>query len=176
MKQRLLLALLMLLTSAGFLKAGNNIVFKIPKASGTVTITMDGSFTDKSYPIVSSPTDKVVLDFTTTQTIVKVGEDKENEQVVDIEIGANTVTKINTTGKVTEFDASGVSASSVIGTALKSLEFVSNGVLTTLKLGSGGNYVFPNLETLSCSGNKLSFIPAKSNFKNMKDAGYKIGT
>lgn len=176
MKQRLLLALLMLLTSAGFLKAENNIVFKIPKASGTVTITMDGSFTDKSHPIVSSPTDKVVLDFTTTQTIVKVGEDKENEQVVDIEIGANTVTKINTTGKVTEFDASGVSASSVIGTALKSLEFVSNGVLTTLKLGSGGNYVFPNLETLSCSGNKLSFIPAKSNFKNMQDAGYKIGT
>ena len=41
MKQRLLLALLMLLTSAGFLKA--NIVFKVPKNTGTVTVTFSGT-------------------------------------------------------------------------------------------------------------------------------------
>ena len=53
MKQRLLLALLMLLTSAGFMKVeGQTIVLPKSETDEKVTLTFTGNFSASSYPIV----------------------------------------------------------------------------------------------------------------------------
>ena len=176
MKQRLLLALLVLFASVGMVKADDNsITLKIPKASGNVTVTMSGTFKDNSHPTVTE-TNNVKLTHNASQTTVTVKEDKTKEQNVTITVGNNNVTRINVSGKVTEFDASSVQKNGTFGKSMKELTFSGNGELTTLNLKKGNDCVFPELTALNCSGNKLAFVPGIKNFPDMKASGYNAGS
>ena len=187
MKQRLLLALLMLLTSAGFMKAqgDNPIEITVPK-DAKVTITLTSSsfiFTSKSYPQLYSGGKVVNPDG---------GVDKLKSKTVKwiLAPGATTNYKLSTEtnsdnwggltlsldGKVTSFVVTGP-ATNEFQKLITSLSFTGNGELNNLILLANTAYTtagLPNLSKLSCSGNKLTRIPAKP--ASMKDADYLVGT
>ena len=187
MKQRLLLALLMLFSSVGFMKAQGSdpITIAVPK-DAKVTITLTSSsfiFTSKSYPQLYSGSGVVIPDG---------GVDKLNSKTVKwiLEPNATTNYKLSTDtnddswgnlslsldGKVTSFVVSGA-ATNKFQNLITSLSFTNNGELDKLILQANTAYTtagLPNLSKLSCSGNKLTRIPAKP--ASMKDADYLVGT
>ena len=88
MKQRLLLALLMLLTSAGFMKAESELTLSIPAGEGTVKISADANLDGSPSSLASG--NEVTLTQNTT------------EQTIRINV-ADAVTTMTVTGKVTSF-------------------------------------------------------------------------
>lgn len=187
MKQRLLLALLMLFSSVGFMKAQgpDPITIAVPK-DAKVTITLTSSsfiFTSKSYPQLYSESGVVIPDG---------GVDKLNSKTVKwiLEPKATTNYKLSTDtnddswgnlslsldGKVTSFVVSGA-ATNEFQKLITSLSFTNNGELNNLILQANTAYTtagLPNLSKLSCSGNKLTRIPAKP--ASMKKTDYLVGT
>lgn len=151
MKQRLLLALLMLLTSAGFLKA--NIVFKVPKNTGTVTVTFSGTAGGiKATSISGLPQAEVSgkgLVYTIKNNSVEVAQ-----YTFDTSNGNFTLNPCNVTftvtgdASVTEINAQGVPNLN---------SFTASGVgLTSLTLNS------PDVKIVDVSNNKLAGFDVSS--------------
>lgn len=149
MKQRLLLALLMLFSSVGFMKA-QTIEISVPKGDGTVTVTLTSdkfSFNKDNYPMYDT-NDAVSHKFGTKSVIYTIKQDKDNPVEFKIKTGAHDYwgnITLNLKGKVTSFYMpSGASLCDKITT----LVFTGNTELTSLNLEGG-----KNLETLNVSGN-----------------------
>lgn len=187
MKQRLLLALLMLFSSVGFMKAqaSDPITIGVPKdAKVTITLTSSSfTFTSESYPQLYSGSDVVTPEG---------GVDKLNSKTVKwiLEPVAATNYELSTAtnddswgnlslsldGKVTSFVVSGPVTNN-FQKLITSLSFTNNGELNNLILQANTAYTtagLPNLSKLSCSGNKLTRIPAKP--ASMKETDYLVGT
>lgn len=151
MKQRLLLALLMLFSSVGFMKAQTKTIdIAVPKGNETVTVTMTSdkfSFNKDSYPMYDT-NDAVSHKFGTKSVIYTIKQDKDNPVEFKIKTGAHDYwgnITLNLKGKVTSFYMpSGASLCDKITT----LVFTDNTELTSLNLEGG-----KNLETLNVSGN-----------------------
>lgn len=151
MKQRLLLALLMLFSSVGFMKAQTKTIdIAVPKGNETVTVTMTSdkfSFNKDSYPMYDT-NDAVSHKFGTKSVIYTIKQDKDNPVEFKIKTGAHDYwgnITLNLKGKVTSFYMpSGASLCDKITT----LVFTGNTELTSLNLEGG-----KNLETLNVSGN-----------------------
>lgn len=136
MKQRLLLALLMLFSSVGFMKAQKTIDISVPKGDGTVTVTMTSdkfSFKEDNYPTYV-PNNAVSHKFGTKSVIYTIKQNKDNPVKFEIITKANAWgnLSIKLDGKVTSFDAGEETPLSKLVT---SLEFVENGVLSVFKFG-----------------------------------------
>lgn len=155
MKQRLLLALLMLLTSAGFMKVdGQTIVLPKSDTGEKVTLTFTGKFSATAYPVVygnvNAPGNVVKIVGTPGATAVyelvsSVKQDTtyvlNNAYLADWgEIG------VTLDGKVLKFEASG--NSNVISPKFSSLEFLNNDTLVSLNLEQASG-----LKILDISGN-----------------------
>lgn len=166
----------MLLTSAGFLKAQITIT---PSGTEKVTITLTSSAAKfvspssdpsgvGSYPVISGQTPQV------TASSVVYAIDKPTGDLfiaTDYNEAWRDMT-ITVDGKVSAFVTKGEVG---LQNHVTSLVFTNNGELANLTLGSGaGNMAyFPKLATLSCSGNKLKWIPKMG--EGMTAAGYQIG-
>lgn len=154
MKQRLLLALLMLFSSVGFMKAQKTIDISVPKGDGTVTVTMTSdkfSFNKDNYPTYVA-NDAVSHKFGTKSVIYTIKQDKDNPVEFKINTAANAWEPItlNLKGKVTRF----YMPSGALCDKITTLVFTDNTELTSLNLEGG-----KNLETLNVSGNsKLTSI------------------
>ena len=162
MKQRLLLALLMLFSSVGFMKVDAQISITLPKTEKAedVTITFTSSTkkfvsptsANRSYPVMGETTPTVSKDgatatykfktSTTDPTPLQIAKDVPNPSDLwgDITLTLN--------GKVSSFVA-GEAAKDFIR-SVKSLSFTNNGELATL-IVDGAN----NLKELDASKNKL---------------------
>lgn len=181
MKQRLLLALLMLLTSAGFMKA-QTIDISVPKGEGSTTVTISSdefSFNTGDYPTYSA-NEAVTHTFGTKSVVYTIKQDKDTPVEFKIKTEANAWgnLSIKLNGKISSFVANGETPLSKL---VKSLEFENNGELETLRLGDTQrrfNY-FPNLATLNVSENKLKYIPFKidtnSENKEITITNYTVG-
>lgn len=175
----------MLFSSVGFMKAQGSdpITIAVPKdAKVTITLTSRSfTFTSKSYPKLYSGSDVVTPDG---------GVDKLNSKTVKwiLEPKATTNYELSTEtnddswgnlslsldGKVTSFVVSGA-ATNKFQELITSLSFTNNGVLEQLVLAKGQAHEttgLPNLKELSCSGNKLIWIPKKAAAMTK----YEIGT
>lgn len=187
MKQRLLLALLMLFSSVGFMKAqaSDPITIGVPKdAKVTITLTSSSfTFTTESYPQLYSGSDVVApeggVDKLNSKTVKWI---LEPEATTNYELSTETNDdswgnlSLSLDGKVTSFVVSGA-ATNKFQELITSLSFTNNGELNNLILQANTAYTtagLPNLSKLTCSGNKLTRIPAKP--ASMKDADYLVGT
>ena len=166
----------MLLTSAGFLKAQITIT---PSGTEKVTITLTSSAAKfvspssdpsgvGSYPVISGQTPQV------TASSVVYAIDKP-AGVLSIATDYNEAwgdMTITVDGKVSKFVTVGEVG---LQNHVTSLVFTNNGELANLTLGSGAGNMeyFTKLATLSCSGNKLKWIPQMG--ESMTAAGYQIG-
>ncbi len=190
MKQRLLLALLMLWTSVGLIGAQTSIDITIPgnSAGGRVLIQIAGEhIAENSAPQISGSS--------VTQSYYQEngkGIAQYQVQITDAEqklsFTNGTSTNVAWANDDLEMDVIGLVSSFVIngkGTLsnnLTSLEFSQNGMLQNLVLGplEGGvnkgwiGYV-PKLQTLDCSNNQLAVLPVKNNGSEYGDAGITIG-
>ena len=182
MKQRLLLALLMVFASVGLIGAQDQapsenavpINITIPAGSGEVTIQVKSEnglsiapnlFNSSNEKITASGGNNTLpYTYTINQT--------SSEQTVFFENASGSADawkglEMVITGPVSSFVVSGDNGA--IAKSLTSLSFVDNGVLETLILGptdkgNQGNIGYvPVLKALNCAGNKLSVIPVKSN-------------
>lgn len=157
MKQRLLLALLMLFSSVGFMKAQTKTIdIAVPKGNETVTVTLTSdksSFNKDDYPTYVS-NDAVTHKFGTKSVIYTIKQNKDKPVEFKINTGANDWGKItlNLKGKVTSFYMP--STPGALCDKITTLVFTDNTELTSLNLEGG-----KNLETLNVSGNsKLTSI------------------
>lgn len=157
MKQRLLLALLMLFSSVGFMKAQTKTIdIAVPKGNETVTVTLTSdksSFNKDDYPTYVS-NDAVTHKFGTKSVIYTIKQNKDKPVEFKINTGAKDWGKItlNLKGKVTSFYMP--STPGVLCDKITTLVFTDNTELTSLNLEGG-----KNLETLNVSGNsKLTSI------------------
>lgn len=157
MKQRLLLALLMLFSSVGFMKAQTKTIdIAVPKGNETVTVTLTSdksSFNKDDYPTYV-PNDAITHKFGTKSVIYTIKQNKDKPVEFKINTGANDWGKItlNLKGKVTSFYMP--STPGVLCDKITTLVFTDNTELTSLNLEGG-----KNLETLNVSGNsKLTSI------------------
>lgn len=192
MKQRLLLALLMLFSSVGFMKVDAQISITLPqtKTPEDVTITFTSSTkkfkpktsSDKgSYPMMGDDKPTVSEDgatatykfqtSTTDPTPLQIAEGvptDASDSWGDITLTLN--------GKVSKFKVSNEKTNN-LQSSIISLSFMANGELSELVLGGEANAYttdgLPNLKELSCSGNKLIWIPVKPT--NMEASKYSIG-
>ena len=191
MKQRLLLALLMLFSSVGFMKVDAQISITLPKtekAEETVTITFNaktfksGDLSTGSYPTFgnasvaakSTSATQVVYEFKTKITEdLTLTLDATNERAStwgDIKVAID--------GKVSQFVVTNnpdKDSKTHVLNYITSLSFKNNGELKELVLAKGQAYEttgLPNLKELSCSGNKLTWIPKKAAAMTK----YEIGT
>lgn len=185
MKQRLLLALLMLFSSVGFMKAQgpDPITIAVPK-EGKVTITLTSStfeFRSDSYPQLFLGSTAVTPDKSSfkNKTVKWILESKTG---AEYQLSTKTNTdnwgnlSLSLDGKVTSFVVSGA-ATNEFQKLITSLSFTNNGELNNLILQANTAYTtagLPNLSKLSCSGNKLTRIPAKP--ASMKKTDYLVGT
>lgn len=164
MKQRLLLALLMLFSSVGFMKVDAQISITLPqtKTPEDVTITFTSSekkfkpktSSDKgSYPMMGETEPKVSKDGATATYKFTTKTDAPTSLEIAKEVPGSSDSWGNITltlnGKVSSFVA-GTAANPLAGT-ITSLVFERNGELTTLDLNAA-----KKLEVLNVSGNKLS--------------------
>lgn len=163
MKQRLLLALLMLLTSAGFLKAQINII-STGDAAVKVTLTSDAfTFVPDNYPTIDAEgSDEAVTANPNGKSVVYTIPQGSKKLLIKGAANGWGNISITVDGKVVTFTA----AKSDLSNLVKSLSFTNNGKLNKL----GVQYLI-NLTSLSCENNVLSVIPAKTD--KMKD--YKVG-
>lgn len=181
----------MLFSSVGFMKVDAQISITLPKTEKAedVTITFKGEgftpgdYDEGSYPYfgkgITLPTfptaTQVVYKFSTktdaTQTLtLQATNAKPAWGDVQMEINGK-VSAFVVTANPTENDKNNVL------NYITSLSFTNNGELNNLILQANTAYTtagLPNLSKLSCSGNKLTRIPAKP--ASMKDADYLVGT
>lgn len=176
MKQRLLLALLMLFSSVGFMKAQKTIEISVPKGE-TVKLTIASksfTFLKTNYPLLNGGT--IIpsgFDSKTLEWTLKPEADTKYELKTAAKAWGNLSIKLD--GKVTSFDAG---AETPLSELVTSLEFVDNGVLSVLNLGKNSQRLtdaFPNLKILKCAGNKLNYIPSKQEDGKDKIATYEVG-
>lgn len=179
MKQRLLLALLMLFSSVGFMKVDAQISITLPKTeeAETVTITFNaktfksGDLLTGSYPTFgnasvaakSTSATQVVYEFKTKITEdLTLTLDATNENAStwgDIKVAID--------GKVSQFVVTNnpdKDSKIHVLNYITSLSFTNNGELEQLVLASKNAYKttgLPKLASLSCAGNKLNHIPSK---------------
>lgn len=152
MKQRLLLALLMLLTSAGFMKVdGQTIVLPKSETGEKVTLTFTGKFSASSYPIVYGTAKnevKIVGTPGTTTVYELVSSVKQDTTYVLNNAYRAEWGEIEVTldGKVSQFIAS--TGSENIAPHFSSLVFTNNDTLQTLNLAQASK-----IKTLNVSGN-----------------------
>lgn len=179
MKQRLLLALLMLFSSVGFMKAQKTIDISVPKGE-TVKLTIASetfTFLEKNYPQLKLNKGAIIpsgFDSKTLEWTLKPDADTKYELATEANAWGNLSIKLD--GKVTSFDAGG--AETPLSKLVTSLEFVDNGVLSVLNLGKNSQRLtdaFPNLKILKCAGNKLNYIPSKQEGGKDKIATYEVG-
>lgn len=186
MKQRLLLALLMLFSSVGFMKAqgaSEPIKITVPKDE-SVTITLKSAtfkFKRDSYPVIYNGS-KIVTPVETSYGTSTITWSLKPNELTEYQLSTATNTDkwgeltLSLDGKVTSFAVTG-SATNEFQKLITSLYFTNNGELNNLILQANTAYTtagLPNLSKLSCSGNKLTRIPAKP--ESMKDADYLVGT
>lgn len=184
MKQRLLLALLMLFSSVGFMKVDAQISITLPqtKTAEDVTITFTsstGKFSADSYPVIDGLTPTVNNTTATYQLETKEQESsytlKTDIPNRDPKVWGNITLTLN--GKVSKFKVSNEKTNN-LQSSIISLSFTNNEELSELVLaGATKAYTtdgLPNLKELSCSGNKLIWIPVKPT--NMEASKYNIGT
>ena len=173
MKQRLLLALLMVFASVGLIGAQNtSIDLTIPgnNAGGMVYVQISGSgISSGVYPEATGAS--VTVTGNTAQYAVAVEGTAKTLSFTNGDSGspawANEDLAMTVVGQVSSFVINGQGH---LSDNLSSLEFSSNGILETLVLGAldGGvnrgwiGYV-PNLKTLDCSNNKLLVLPVQNN-------------
>ena len=157
MKQRLLLSLLMLLVSVGWVKAQSQYIdLSIPAGtSGKVTITIknteavlqkgDGAY----YPTFIPAVEPAISADKKTATY-EIPYKADAPQAVQIAGNADRLKNVEITvnGKVTRFAAQ---TTTTLFSAVKSLIFTGNGELTALDLSA-----FPNIETVNVAGNQLT--------------------
>ena len=196
MKQRLLLALLMVFASVGLIGAqgaspSSNAVpinITIPAGNGEVIIQVKSDKGLSAAPnLFKSDNEKLTATGGSNTLPWAYTIDQTNsEQKVFFENGSGGSTtdweglEMTISGPVSSFEISGENG--VIAKSLTSLSFVNNGVLETLILGptTAGNqgnigYV-SKLKTLECSGNKLSVIPVCKNGSTITIDNYNVGT
>ena len=179
MKQRLLLSLLMLFVSVGLVKAADNPIKIVIPNGEKVTVTFGGSFSATSYPVIKEGTGQQAQQLTptttgnpTTYTIESKGTDFMLQPAYDATWGNVT---ISLSGKVSQFIADDKTA---LSEKVTSLSFTNNGELSALQLGNGSQRTtdnFPALTSLSCSGNKLQFIPSRMEGGKKKITSYNVG-
>ena len=151
MKQRLLLALLMLFSSVGFMKAQTKTIdIAVPKGNETVTVTLTSdkfSFNKGNYPTYVD-NGAVSHKFGTKSVIYTIKQNKDNPVEFKIKTDANDWGNItlNLKGKVTSFYMP--STPGKLCDKITTLIFTGNTELTSLNLEGG-----KNLETLNVSGN-----------------------
>ena len=187
MKQRLLLALLMLFTSVGFVM-GQQVSGKAIKIVGTGPITIELQADDLSeddLPLLTrngrdyiEPTFSGNTDLTRPVTYEFEGTGAPI-YLIDNEGDGYTNARLSINGAVTEFAVMPEDGDNVddfeLATGLTSLT-ITSGVLETLTLGtqtdaaSDCSYL-PNLTSLNVQGNKLKHIPAKGDI-----TAYLVGT
>lgn len=174
MKQRLLLALLMLLTSAGFMKA--NVTFTVPKGE-TATVTVKASTGNTIVLEVGSVSKQ--LTGTASYTI-----DKDDEASQTVKIKNNGLLELTITGKADDLQisdadlesltASNVGLTTLTGSTLTNLKTLnlSNNNLTSIDVSKA--YV---LETLNVADNKivnLGILPSTLLDLNIANNGFSI--
>ena len=168
MKQRLLLALLMLLTSAGFMKVdGQTIVLPKSETGEKVTLTFTGKFSPTSYPVVYG------FKYGTTQVQLQPTGTLGNTAVYSLASSANADTTyifnndyasaweevgVTLDGKVNKFY---MAQSDRFAPNITSLSFTNNTVLNYLNLEEASG-----LTSLNVSGNKE--LTGIENLKNAK--------
>lgn len=191
MKQRLLLALLMLLTSAGFMKVEGEIQIKLPQTSEksenvTITFTSDqvAAFSKEkpSYPVIENYTgDNLKVTATTATYTIPTSTDGDITLRLKTDYSADKSwgnILITIDGPVSMFVVENQPAADALHLQnyITSLTFSQNNQLADLRLGGSSNALttiaLPNLAYLSCSGEKLSYIPAKP--EKMDASNYKI--
>lgn len=177
----------MLFSSVGFMKAqaSDPITIGVPKdAKVTITLTSSSfTFTSESYPRLYSGSDVVTpeggVDKLNSKTVKWI---LEPEATTNYELSTATNSDnwggltLSLDGKVTSFVVSGA-ATNEFQKLITSLSFTGNGELNNLILQANTAYTtagLPNLSKLSCSGNKLTRIPAKP--ASMKETDYLVGT
>ena len=163
MKQRLLLALLMLFSSVGFMKVDAQISITLPKTEKVedVTITFTSStkkFTSPaskkpSYPVMGEAEPTVSRDGATATYKFKTKTDAPTSLEIAKDVPANASDSwgditLTLNGKVSSFVAGEAAKDFIL--SVKSLSFTNNGELATLKV-DGAN----KLQKLDASKNKL---------------------
>lgn len=149
MKQRLLLALLMLFSSVGFMKAqgADPIKIAVPKeAKVTITLTSSSfTFTSKSYPRLYSGIDVVTpeggvdkLNSKTVKWILEPDATTNYELSTDTNDDSWGNLSLSLDGKVTSFVVSGA-ATNKFQELITSLSFTNNGELKELVLAKGSS-------------------------------------
>lgn len=176
MKQRLLLALLMLLTSAGFMKA--DVTFTVPKGE-TATVTVKVSTGNTIVLEVGSVSKQ--LTGTASYTI-----DKDDEASQTVKIKNNGLLELTITGKADKLQisdadlesltASNVGLTTLTGSTLTKLKTLnlSNNNLTSIDVSKA--YV---LETLNVADNKivdLGILPSTLLDLNIANNGFSISS
>lgn len=176
MKQRLLLALLMLLTSAGFMKA--DVTFTVPKGE-TATVTVKVSTGNTIVLEVGSVSKQ--LTGTASYTI-----DKDDEASQTVKIKNNGLLELTITGKADDLQisdadlesltASNVGLTTLTGSTLTNLKTLnlSNNNLTSIDVSKA--YV---LETLNVADNKivdLGILPSTLLDLNIANNGFSISS
>ena len=182
MKQRLLLALLMIFASVGLVKADNEPISIVVKAGEKATITFQNEGKgfvapdkkDKSYPVIEGQT-PTVKDASTAVYTVTAGKDADLTLSVSTDYPTDEnkwkSVAITVDGKVKEFTIHKDQTTAIAkGTSpllshITSITFTNNGeTLEALKLGTNSwktDYL-PELGTLTVPDNKLARIPAKT--------------
>lgn len=182
----------MLFSSVGFMKVDAQISITLPqtKTAEDVTITFTSS-TKKfkpttssdigSYPKIGNDKPTVSEDgATATYTLKTKAQESSYTLKTDIpdsdpKVWGNITLTLN--GKVSKFKVSSEKTNN-LQSSIISLSFTNNEELSELVLGGATNAYttdgLPNLKELSCSGNKLIWIPVKPT--NMEASKYNIGT
>ena len=178
MKQRLLLALLMLFSSVGFMKVDAQISITLPKTKEPedVTITFKGKgfrpgdYKTGSYPYFGKDI-PLPTSTTATQVVYKFSTKTDAEQTLTLQatnaIPAWGDVQMELDGKVSAFVVTTNPTENDDENVLNyitSLSFTNNGELKQLVLASKNAYKttgLPKLASLSCAENKLNHIPFK---------------
>ena len=196
MKQRLLLALLMLLTSAGFMKVEGEIQITLPQTpekSEKVTITFTSkqaaAFSTASYPVITNYIGDEYLKVTATTATYTIPTSTDGTTSLtlatdyptdkswgNVEITVNGPVSAFTVGDLAaRYTYDDIKATNPLLEYITALSFTGNNkTLTALKLGNYSdnlNYL-PNLTTFSCTDHALTTIP----FKSETVTSYNIGT
>lgn len=171
----------MLFSSVGFMKVDAQISITLPqtKTAEDVTITFTsstGKFSTTSYPVISDDDDLTPTVNNTTATYkLKTKADDKTDLSLSNNINpawGNITLTLN--GKVSKFKVSDTKTNN-LQSSIISLSFTNNEELSELVLGGATNAYttdgLPNLKELSCSGNKLIWIPKKAAAMTKYDIG-----
>lgn len=177
MKQRLLLALLMLLTSAGFMKVdGQTIVLPKSETGEKVTLTFTGKFSATSYPVVygtakTSVNEVKIVGTPGTTAVYELASSVKQDTTYVLNNAYRTdwgEIGVTLDGKVLKFETS--SNSNQISPKFSSLVFLNNDTLISLNLEQASG-----LKKLDISGNddltSITNLGGAVNLESLKASG-----